>query len=111
MQLPKDLKKEYWNEVCSDLAPSASLLWNYKNEIYSWEKFKEKYNYQMRTYPKARERIKLLYLDYVSYGNYDKNTVTFICYCPDETKCHRSLLKEIVVDAINFLSVQTAANS
>ena len=99
--------KKYWDEICSDLVPSQSLLSNYRNKIYSWERFKDQYYYQMKTYTKSRERIKSLYVDYVSYlnSNSNKNTVTFICYCQDESKCHRNLLKEIVLDAISFLSL------
>ena len=93
---PEKIKKEYccWNEMCSDLAPGAFLLSNYQNGIYSWEKFRDQYRYQMKTYPKPRERIKSLYLDYISYNN-NNNVVTFICYCSDETRCQDNKKKNM----------------
>lgn len=103
---PRTVKEgQYWHEVYSDLAPSPHLLWNFKNEIYSWEKFVDRFYYEIKQNPKAVEHIKSLYVNYVSYENC-KKTVTFICFCSDESRCHRSLVKSMVEDVINFLSRQ-----
>lgn len=88
-------RKNYYDVWVPELAPTSPLVswalsepWTEKR----WNAYKRRYLAEMRK-PAAQRLIRLL-------AALSKNTDFSIgCYCADETRCHRSLLRELLVDA------------
>ena len=86
---------DYYDVWLPELAPPADLVswalsepWTNKR----WATFARRYRAQMST-PAARHLIELL-------ASMSKQTNLSVgCYCEDESRCHRSVLRELLVDA------------
>jgi uncharacterized protein YeaO (DUF488 family) len=98
---PRGVKKEdygrrnFYDTWLPELAPSQALLTWALAEPWTdlrWETYAERYLAEMRE-PSAQRLIALLAAlsaqTHFSIG----------CYCEDETRCHRSLLRELLADA------------
>jgi uncharacterized protein YeaO (DUF488 family) len=70
-----------------DLAPSVELLRDYQSGRVGWEEFARRYQAEMRD---QRDLIAEL------SRRASRRTVTLLCGRQDESRCHRSLLKELV---------------
>jgi len=70
-----------------DLGPSRELLTSFRAGKLSWEDFAARYREEMS----GREELVRRYRD---LGR--RETVTLLCGCPNEARCHRTLLKEIL---------------
>lgn len=78
-----------------ELAPPAHLVsWALSQPFTParWNRYSKAYRRQMRKPPAAR-LIKLL----AALSHQTNFSVG--CYCADETKCHRALLRELLADA------------
>ena len=74
------------------MAPSSELLKKFKVGANSWERFSQRYRTEMSK-PERKYLIPL-------FAALSKVTNLSIgCYCQDETTCHRSVLRELLVDA------------
>jgi len=103
--LPRGVKKEdyarldYFDVWFPLLAPSSELLkWlksrKWPSEQIRWAKFRERYVAEMKK-TDARQAIKLL-------AELSKTTAVSIgCYCENESACHRSILRELIEQAVN----------
>ena len=98
---PRGVKKEdygrrdYFDLWLPDLAPSAGLVaYAYAGELTPrrWATYARRYRSEMRA-PAARRLLALL-AALSRQANFSVG-----CYCEDETRCHRSLLRELLVDA------------
>jgi uncharacterized protein YeaO (DUF488 family) len=98
---PRGIKKadyrrlHYYDLWLPDLAPSASLVsYAYAEELTPrrWASYARRYRSEMRA-PAAQRLIELL-AALSSQANFSVG-----CYCEDETRCHRSLLREMLADA------------
>jgi uncharacterized protein YeaO (DUF488 family) len=98
---PRGVKKEdyatrdFFDVWMPDLAPSAELVSWALSEPFSprrWARYAKSYRSQMKK-PPAPRLIKLLAA--LSH----QSNLSVGCYCGDETKCHRSLLRELLADA------------
>jgi uncharacterized protein YeaO (DUF488 family) len=98
---PRGVKKsdyaalDYYDVWLPDLAPSAPLVkWAFSEPWTAkrWARFADRYRREMRV-PAADRLIRLLAA--LSAG------VDFAvgCYCEDESRCHRSLLRELLAEA------------
>jgi len=74
-----------------DLGPSRELLTSFRTGKLNWEDLAAGYREEMS----AREELLERYRD---LGR--RQTLTLLCSCQDETRCHRSLLKEILESEI-----------
>ena len=92
---PRGKRKEEIDEYdvrLPELAPSSELLRQGRNGTISWEKFARRYRSEM----KKPERKYLIPL----FAALSKVTDLSVgCYCRDETRCHRSVLRELLADA------------
>jgi uncharacterized protein YeaO (DUF488 family) len=86
-------KRDFYDVWLPDLSPSQALVSKAlaaKDER-AWNAFKRKYRAEMNA-PSAARLLDLLaalsHLTDVSVG----------CYCKDENRCHRSVLKELLVE-------------
>ena len=88
---PRGVKNDYFDEWQRELAPSASLLKQYKNANISEKEFVKLYKTEMNT--DARRKIIADLHEKSSNEN-----VTILCYEPEGKMCHRHYLSEIVND-------------
>lgn len=91
-----DFAKHDWYDVwLPDLAPSAQLVSWAVNDSWTddrWKRFRREYLREMKEPPVQRLLQVLAALSHNS--NFSVG-----CYCEDETRCHRSLLRELLADA------------
>jgi uncharacterized protein YeaO (DUF488 family) len=75
------------------LSPSAALVHEALNakSAAAWRAFTRKFRSQMRA-PEAARILELLAA--LSHGT----NFSVGCYCEDETRCHRSVLKELLIE-------------
>lgn len=92
---PRGVKKEDWARLgyCDLwfplLAPSAELVKEYRGGKIEWEAFARRYRTEMRK-PECHHAIELL-------AAFAKAVPFSIgCFCEDEDRCHRSLLRGLV---------------
>ena len=86
---------DYYDAWVPDLAPSAPLVsWALADEWTDarWNRYVKEYRREMKD-PKAQRLIALL-----AVLSRDAD-FSVGCYCVDESRCHRSLLRELLRDA------------
>jgi uncharacterized protein YeaO (DUF488 family) len=98
---PRGVKKQdfarldYYDVWVPDLAPSAALVsWATAEELTGarWKRFTKEYHREMKD-PKAQRLIALL-----AALSHDAD-FSVGCYCQDESRCHRSLLRALLTNA------------
>ena len=98
---PRGVRKEdfaagdYFDVWLPELAPSADVVSWALSEPWTdarWKRYVQRYRREMRE-PPARHLIELL----AALSHHASFSVG--CYCEDATRCHRSLLRELLVDA------------
>jgi uncharacterized protein YeaO (DUF488 family) len=80
------------HEYTTKVAPSRELLRAFKHEGLGWESYVPRYLEEMRS-EQAQSAIEALAKTARS------GTITLLCTCEDETRCHRSLLKQLILEA------------
>jgi len=87
--------RDYYDVWLPELAPPADIVSWALSEPWTdkrWATFARRYRAHMST-PAARHLIELL-------ARMSKQTNLSVgCYCEDESRCHRSVLRELLVDA------------
>jgi uncharacterized protein YeaO (DUF488 family) len=87
-------RRNFFDVWLPELAPSAPLVSWALSEHFTlarWSTYARKYRVEMRQ-PAAQRLLSLL-------ANLSLQTNFSVgCYCQDETRCHRSLLKELLVE-------------
>jgi uncharacterized protein YeaO (DUF488 family) len=93
-------RRDYYDVWAPELAPSAALVkdalstpWTEKR----WASFARKYRADMRA-PAAQHLIAIL------AALSARSSFSVGCYCEDEARCHRSILRDILADAGAVLS-------
>jgi uncharacterized protein YeaO (DUF488 family) len=87
-------KLDYFDLWLPDLAPSAPLVTYALSEPLTpqrWKRYARRYRREM-TSPAPRRLISLL------AALSSRTDFSIGCYCADDTRCHRSLLKELLVE-------------
>lgn len=88
-------ERDFFDAWLPELAPGAALIaWAMSEPLTSerWSDFGRKYRREMNE-PTTRHLIALL-------AELSKNTNFSVgCYCEDETRCHRLLLKDLLVES------------
>jgi uncharacterized protein YeaO (DUF488 family) len=86
---------DYFDVWLPELAPPADVVswamaepWTEKR----WAQFARKYRAQMAK-PDARHLIELL------VAMSAQTNLSVGCYCDDESRCHRSVLRQLLIDA------------
>ncbi len=87
---PRGIRKDAVDGWERDLAPSAELLRAYRSGPMEWEELARRYRAEMG------EKRELL-AELSARG--ERGTVTLLCSCRDESRCHRSLLKALVEES------------
>lgn len=87
--------KDYFDVWLPDLAPTAPLVSFALSEPFTekrWKTYAKRYRREMST-PQARRLIALL------AALSRESDFSIGCYCPDESRCHRSLLRDLLIEA------------
>lgn len=79
-------KLDYYDVWLPELSPSAKLI---KSALADWKRFARLYRQEMR----QREHL----LEVLARLSSDSNFAVG-CYCEDETRCHRSILRQLLVE-------------
>jgi uncharacterized protein YeaO (DUF488 family) len=98
---PRGVRKEdyasldYFDVWLPELAPASDIVSWALSESWTnqrWATFARRYRKQMAA-PEARHLIQLL------AGMSKQTNLSVGCYCEDESRCHRSLLRDLLVEA------------
>lgn len=87
---PRGVARVSVNEYARILGPSRSLLHAFKNGDVGWAEFSERYLDEMGGEAQQAEIHRLAKLS-------RSETLTVMCVCPDESICHRSLLRQLII--------------
>jgi uncharacterized protein YeaO (DUF488 family) len=89
---PRGVAKTAVDEYTTKTAPSKELLHAFRNEGLAWEPYVAAYLSEMERDEARWEIARLAELA-------KSRTITLMCACVDEDRCHRSLLRQLVIDA------------
>ena len=93
-------RRDYYDVWAPELAPSAPLVKQAFSEPWTdkrWTMFAKKYRAEMRA-PAAQHVIAIL----VALSA--RSSFSVGCYCENEARCHRSILREILAEAGALIS-------
>ena len=85
--------KDFYDVWLPDLAPSAELVMTAlaASDAREWRAFAKLYRAEMKAPPAARLLDLLAALS-------RRTAMSVGCYCTDETRCHRSVLRELLAE-------------
>ena len=86
---PRGVKKEKIDHWFRDLGTDPPLIKAWKTGKLSWPEFRKRY---LAGLQKAEAQAQLTELRALA----KTGTVTLLCSCPDESRCHRGILKEVL---------------
>jgi uncharacterized protein YeaO (DUF488 family) len=87
-------RRNYFDVWLPELAPSApAVLWALSKPLTPsrWEKFSDRYRREMSKAPAQRLLALLAALS-------TQTSFSIGCYCEDESRCHRSLLRQLLIE-------------
>ncbi|HEX6571032.1 MAG TPA: DUF488 family protein [Steroidobacteraceae bacterium] len=89
-------RRNFYDVWLPNLAPSETLLKQAlaavaNDDARGWKQFVRRYRQEMST-PEARALLDTL-AALSHHGNFSVG-----CYCPDESRCHRSILRELLAE-------------
>jgi len=86
-------RRDFYDVWLPELAPSEALLkvGQAAGDDASWRRFARRYRAEM----KAPDKVRLL--DLLAALS-RQTSVSVGCYCADEGRCHRSILRELLAD-------------
>ena len=84
---PRGIRKEAVDERQPELGPSRALIADFRQGRIDWPQFAARYQAEMA------ERAELLAR---AREQAQRETVTLLCSCADENRCHRTLLKGLL---------------
>ena len=86
---PRGVRRDRAGEYVRALAPSRDLLHAYRDGEITWAKFRSRYLALMKDETPSRE------IDRLATESM-RGTITVMCVCADEKRCHRSLLRDLI---------------
>ena len=88
---PRGIKKSQYDVWIKELAPSMTLVREYKNNEITWKKFFSKYKKELQESPESLNFLK-------TFRKQSKtDDITLLCFEPEGIPCHRHVLREIIV--------------
>jgi uncharacterized protein YeaO (DUF488 family) len=88
----RGVPKSAVNEFDTKVAPSRQLLREFKHEGLIWEDYVPRYLEEMKAEP-AKSAINRLAV------MAESGRITLMCICEDEARCHRKLLRDLIIEA------------
>ena len=89
---PRGIPKSRVDEYTTKTAPSRELLREFKHEGLTWENYVPRYLDEMRSEAAISVIRRLAAMA-------KSGSMTLMCICEDENRCHRSLLKNLIIEA------------
>jgi uncharacterized protein YeaO (DUF488 family) len=89
---PRGVPKAAVDEYTTKTAPSRELLREFKHEGLSWEDYVHRYLQEMQAETAKSDITRLA-------EKAKSGRITLMCICPDENRCHRSLLRDLIIGA------------
>ena len=89
---PRGVPKSAVDDYTTKTAPSRALLREFKHEGLAWEDYVPLYLDEMQS-EEAKSAIKRL------AERAKSGSMTLMCICEDARRCHRSLLKNLIIGA------------
>lgn len=86
---PRGVKKDSIDEWLRELGTDQELIRKWKNGRISWAEFREAYLKGLNSPIKQEALSRLMDLS-------SKGPVTLLCTCPQEDRCHRGILKDLI---------------
>lgn len=86
---PRGISKDAIDDYVIDLAPSRALLHQYRDGHLTWHVFRNQYLIEMNS---ETARAELHRLAKVARDQ----TITVMCVCKDDSRCHRTLLRQLI---------------
>jgi len=77
---PRGIRKDHFDEWNRDVAPSKELVFAFKRHGLPWGEYAKRYRAGLK--PETLENLRAR-----------RGTITLLCGCEDERRCHRTLLK------------------
>ena len=90
---PRGVPKAATDEYHSQLAPSRQLIDEYKKGKLSWQEFGRRYREELSG---ERPQAELRRLAEIARAQ----VVTLLCFCEEERGCHRTLLRQAIIDSV-----------
>jgi uncharacterized protein YeaO (DUF488 family) len=84
---PRGVRKEAVDGWEKELGPSTELLRAYRAGGIAWAEFARRYRTEVRKKPELLESVA---------KRARRSTVTLLCGCADESRCHRTVLKKML---------------
>ena len=78
---PRGIRKAHFDEWNRDVAPPKELVFAFKRGGLAWDEYATRYRAGLK--PQALEALRSR-----------RGTITLLCGCADESRCHRTLLKQ-----------------
>ena len=88
---PRGIRKSHVDIWLKELGPVLSLLRAFRGGEVGWAEYRRRYRRGLAL-PEAQAQVAAVRA-YAKAGR-----VTLLCGCPDETRCHRSLLRDYLLD-------------
>jgi uncharacterized protein YeaO (DUF488 family) len=89
---PRGVSRSATDEYLSKLAPSRELINQYRQGDVRWPEFGVRYRQELSNDTARTELRRLALLAQFQ-------VITLLCFCEDEKGCHRTLLREAIIDA------------
>jgi uncharacterized protein YeaO (DUF488 family) len=90
---PRGVRKDRVDAWERALAPTRELLADYRSNAIDWPEYERRFRHEMATRPESQTAFAAL------RQRAAHETITVICGCKDETRCHRTLLKRLVEES------------
>lgn len=101
---PRGVPKSATDEYHSQLAPSRQLINEYSKGKLSWKEFARRYRQELASEQPQAELRRLAEIARAQ-------VVTLLCFCEEERGCHRTLLRQAIIDSLAERHVPTQARS
>lgn len=89
---PRGIARTAAHEYDNKVSPSKELVQAFKHEGMSWPDYKRRFLAEMKEEPAASEIKRLAHLS-------SEKPITLLCMCEDDARCHRSLVRQLIIDA------------
>ncbi len=89
---PRGVPRSAVDEYTTKTAPSRELVHAFKHEGMNWEDYVPRYLEEMQSDGARQEIARLAEIA-------KSRTITLMCGCAVETHCHRSLLRQLIIES------------
>lgn len=88
---PRGVARDRVDRWCRELGTAPELIHEWKSGALRWSEFRRRYRKGLQD-PAARQAIAEL------RAMLAKQPVTLLCSCAEESRCHRSILRQVILE-------------